>query len=318
MKLTEKEARILACMELRADLPIAKAAKETGYPQHTIRYHLASLENRGVIRRAPFVNIVPAGYACYGVYFSCRTQAKEVNTFLQQLQNIRKVIWVAEMGGDFQYGFAVCVREVYEMQDFLKRLSERFPNMFFEKSIACQFAATPLPRRYLCSKRFDYPELSVCSTGKAIVLDETDHRVLSGLTRLRYNSLRQLAQLLQMPLSTLDDRVKKLEQRRVVLGYMYDVNCALYDVQAYTLLLYAKGLQPGFTEALRKYAAEHPNVVYLYECLGSWDFEFNVEVKSGQEVTRIVQDLQERFGPCLNTIKVLTRFRDLKISFVPY
>ena len=59
-------------------------------------------------------------------------------------------------------------------------------------------------------------------------------------------------------------------------------------------------------------------MVELYRCLGSRDFELNVEVAAGHEVTALVADLNKHCGGHINTIKVLAKFRDLKSSFVPF
>jgi DNA-binding Lrp family transcriptional regulator len=319
MKLSEKEAEVLACIEMRADLPIADVAQETGYQPHTVRYHISSLEDHGIIKRAPFINIVPAGYTNFGIFFSIAVESKDSTpALIEQLMAAKEVTWLAEMGGDYQYGMAVCVKQVYEVQELLSKLSLRFHNLFFDKSVACQFSATAFARGYLSSKRYKSAPLSVADTGTQVVLDELDQKILGSLTRLEYKSNRQLARLMGLPLSTLDARLKKLREKNVLLGYVYEVDSAIFGMQTYTYLIYAKGADRRFGDELYQFAAEHPAVSYLYQCLGSWDFELNVEISDGKEIAELTRQIQNRFGAHINTIKVLPKFRELKYSLVPF
>jgi Lrp/AsnC family transcriptional regulator, leucine-responsive regulatory protein len=319
MKLTDKEAEILACVELRADLPIAEIAAATGHREHTIRYHLKSLEERGIIRRAPLINIAPAGYNFFGIYFSAAAKDQDAMAgLIDILAKDPQVFWLAEMGGDYQYGFAICVRHVYEVRKYLHRRAECCPDLFFQKSVAAQFSATAFYRKYLCAKKFANPPLTIAPGSAPLELDDIDRRILGGMVRLDYRSNRQLAQLLGMPLSSLDLRVKKLEEKGIILGYVYKVDPEKIGMQEHVLLIHASGLSPQLEQALRRYAEEHPAVTYMYECLGSWDFELNVEVTSGQEVAAISRDITERFQKQINTVKALAKYRDLKLSFVPF
>ena len=63
--------------------------------------------------------------------------------------------------------------------------------------------------------------------------------------------------------------------------------------------------------------SKHPNIIYMHECFGSWDYELNVEVRDPREVVRITQELYEAFGSVLNNIRVLSKFEDIKYTAYP-
>lgn len=319
MKLNDKEARILSCVELQADLPLAKIAKETRQQEHSIRYYLKNLEERGIIQRAPFINVEALGYQFFGIFFSLRSDSTSRATEItNRLMEAKQVVWLAELGGDYQYGVAISAKHINEVQSFLFELSKDFPEIFFEKSIACQFQMIRFPRLYLNPGGKQQTTFSVAGPYPLADCDELDRKILSALAQHKPKSRRQLGQLIQVPLSTIDLRVKKLEEKKIIMGYVYQVDSSVYGMGSYTLLVYSKGLNKDFHDQLITFASQHPSIIALYACLGSWDYELNLEVSNNQEVVNISRQLTEQFPENISTIKVLSKFREIKFSYVPF
>jgi DNA-binding Lrp family transcriptional regulator len=321
MKLTDKEAQILACVEMQADLSIEEIQDETGFHEHTIRYHLHSLEERGIIHRRPFINMAVAGYTDVGIYLSPSLgRGLSQADLMGYLSELKDVIWLAELSGDYEIGLAFSVQQIATVEDHLQKLSLHFPNLFYEKVLAAQFRALRFPRRYLHRARAKSAAtpLSLGQAQKVMALDEIDRSVLSALVHRDYRSRRELARLIEMPLSTLDDRVHKLEKSQLIAGYVYDVSAAAFGMQSYILLVFTKGLSQKLTQSLHDFAAEEPSVTFLYSCLGSWDFELNIEVHDYSEVRAVVEALHRKLGNYVNTVKVVTRHKEIKYTFVPF
>lgn len=99
MKLSQKEADILGCIELRGEIAVEDIRKETGYREHTIRYCLKRLKDRGIIRKSPFVNVSMLGYGMHNVFFSVGSENNRLKSQLTKaLIDTPEVLWLAEMG----------------------------------------------------------------------------------------------------------------------------------------------------------------------------------------------------------------------------
>jgi DNA-binding Lrp family transcriptional regulator len=313
MKLTDKEADVLAAVELRADKPIEEIRKETGLRDHTIRYHLKSIEDRGIARPLPFINVYALGYVQYNIFFSVGVQNRKTREdLLKVLVASRSVTWVGEMGADVPFGIGICTRQMHDMHNLLLALSRRFPNVFFEKFVSAQFSCTIFPRKYLSSRKPKVPMLTLGRTTELQQVDELDDRILSGLSLVPHRSRRELAMKVKIPLSTLELRIKKLEQRGVIPGYYYAVDSAKFGILGFKLLVYARGINPDLTAQLLRFCAAHHAVIYLIECFGNWDYEIGVEVKRPEDVIEVTQELYEQCGVSINSVRVLSKFRDLK------
>jgi DNA-binding Lrp family transcriptional regulator len=317
MKLSSKEATVLACTELRTGASMALLQKESGLREHTIRYALRALLARKVITPMPFINLHRLGLTVYSLFFTVGGEKRGAHeALIKSLIASPSVLWVGEFGGEYQYAVGVGVKRLGELIALLDGVSKKHGTIFHDKAISVQVSSTIFPRRYLCSRKNSTKPISVTADSREpYQLDKVDQTILSALTSYGGLSHRQIALKIKVPLSTVELRIRKLREQGVIAGDIYNVDAALCDMESYKLLLYTKGLNREFTFNLAAYSLSHPNIVTLIDCLGSWGYEMNIEVRRAQEVTTIIRELYERFGDSIHTIKTLTKFAYPKVRF---
>ena len=76
MRLSTKEADVLAAVELRASMRVDEIREELGYRAHTVRYALSSLRQRQIIWRLPFINVRALGYTIHNLYIPVGSEKK--------------------------------------------------------------------------------------------------------------------------------------------------------------------------------------------------------------------------------------------------
>lgn len=323
MKLSEKESSVIGAVELKPDISLKSIRRSTGLREHTIRYALKRLEDRKVITKIPLVNLHRLGLITFNVFFSLSAHKREARqAVLKFLNDSPEVVWIGEFGGEFQYGIALVSKSAARVTSFLREVAIRFPNAFFEKELSLQSACTIFPRRYISgtSRKSGANPIRLAHDGadsETTALDELDDRLLSAMATDGSASHRQLAERLKIAASTIDLRVKKLVERKIIAGYIYAVDPGLFEMQQFKLLIYAKGINPELTKSLTAFCAAQINVPSLIECSGSWDYEIGIDVKNAELVSFFVQELYEHFGTVINTVKILTRFRDSKTRWYP-
>jgi DNA-binding Lrp family transcriptional regulator len=319
MRISQSQARILACVELDARRSSSLVAKQAGVKHSTIGYCLRTLEAKGVIRRTAILNLQLDGYSSVGIFFSLASQhGKNPQRLITYLLEQPEVVWAAEYGGDFQYGLALCVRSLFEVHSFLERLAEKHPALLFEKSIVHQNSLLISGHGFLASAKYRGRPIQISPTPERYPLDELDRKILKEITRSSFESRRQVSAALKVPSQTVDLRIKKLESAGVIVGYVYELDTSQFGTHAHKLLLYCKGVASELRARVFEYASRHPAVTHCYECLGAWDYELNVEVEDPRTVTSITQEIYQHFGNDINTIKTLIRYRQLKSNQVPF
>jgi DNA-binding Lrp family transcriptional regulator len=319
MRLSPKEMAILASAELRVDAPIEVLRKDAGYREHTVRYALRRLLERKVIEPIPFINLHRLGYTVYTVLFSAAaSERKGSKSLLESLLEAPYVLWVGEFGGEYQYGIGFCCRRFPELVLYLRELSRKYQQLFFDKVISLQISSTIYPRRYLWQRPLQIaPLTSTFNKQEVVEIDRIDERILSALTTYSLLSHRQIALKLGMPLSSFELRVRKLREQGVLLANVYGFDSRAVGRESYKLLVYTKGLDSSFSAEMHKFCLAQPDVVSLIDCLGVWGYEIGVEVTHGQQVNKITQDLYDAFPNLITTVRPLTKFRYPKVRFFP-
>lgn len=318
MKLSDKETTVLAAAELRAQASITTLKKDTGYQEHIIRHALRRLREKEVIRPIPVINIHRIGFSVYNIFFTTASQGKMARqATVKSFVAAPEVMWVGEFGGEFHYGIAFCARRPVDVVQFLQSISKKHRDVFQEKAVSLTVSNTLFPRKYLSPRKMNLQPVTITFTDSIVEVDDLDLRVLSSLSTHGDLSHRQLAGKLGIPLSTLELRVKKLREKQVIMGDIYVVSPSKFDRQSYKLLVYTKGIDPDVSKKMFAFCSNHPDIVYLFECVGVWAFEVGIEVSRAEDVSTVMHDLYESFAGIVSNIKLLTKFRYPKVRWFP-
>jgi DNA-binding Lrp family transcriptional regulator len=315
MTISGREAKILSAIELNADRTTTELQTLTGHHSHTVRYIIQKLERAGVIQKVPFVDMYPLGYQDFGFYFSLASlQSKAKERLLNLLKTSPLVTFLLELGGDYQYGASMYAKHVAEFTQLLDKLSIISENLFFDKSFTLRVSMTRFNRKYL-SPDSPIQERSFGNTKAPAEIDQTDEAILQALTKNGGLSQRELARRLGLSFASVNSRLQTLTNKQILHGMTYEINPTKIGMQAFQLLVFAKGLSQSFQEELYLYAKRHPSMVYFVRCIGTWDFEIGVEVDKTEEITQIAQELYEKLGQHIVGIKTIPIFSILKYAF---
>jgi len=320
MRLSEREKRVLSLVELSAEEALESIALKSRFREHTVRYALQRLGEREVIgSRRPFINLNLLGFLYYTFYFSLASEDQDKkDLLLRKLQSSSSVMWIMELGGDYQYGVSLCARHINEITAFLNRVSLKIGNIFFEKSVTVRLSYTEFGRKYLSEDGDNLPEpLSIHSVQNAKQIDEVDEKILSAMAHYNYRSVKELSRKISIPATTLDRRKKKYEKDGIIAGYHYRVDAVKFGMQVFKLLVYVKGINPHLHKKLFQFSSQHKSVVYFIECVGNWDYELGVEVENARETTLVTQEIYDHFQNDIRTIKIIPVFGFLKYLNYP-
>jgi len=122
------------------------------------------------------------------------------------------------------------------------------------------------------------------------VLDEKDLKIIEELTRDAEQSITELANKLQMPRTTVQERVKRLKQLGVIKKYtiQVDYNKLGKPATAFILISFEQGAVPQ--KKLAQEIAKLPEVVEAHLITGEWDILIKVRSDSMQSIGSLVVD----------------------------
>lgn len=319
MKLSSTQAKVVALTQLDADLPIAHIRSKLGIRDHTIRYALDRARNQGLITQRYFINLFRIGCLQHEVFFSLSSEKKNSREqLLKKLILSDRVSWIGRLGGEFHYGINICSFQVTEMLQLFDQLSDEYGCIFLEKNLSLRIGLTYFGNRYLAPSIKAQAPLSYRITSERVSIDYVDHQILTAITNRGSDSIHSLARALGLPQSTVDYRFKKLKHSGIIVGSYYNFQPHKAGYLSFLFLISTRGISSTFREKALKFCEAHPEVVLLIESIGSWDFEFAVDVKESEDAMKFSEHLLDSFGSDLHWIKMIPLFSYPKVHEYPF
>jgi DNA-binding Lrp family transcriptional regulator len=131
-------------------------------------------------------------------------------------------------------------------------------------------------------------------------------------------SKAQIGQKLKIPLSTCSLRIQQLEKSGIIAGYTYVVDFSKLGLQAYSLLLATKSHTTALTKRILNFCQSNPEVVYLTENIGAFDYKVGVHLFTPALIIPFQQLLANELGDELVTCTALTAYDYLKVARYPF
>jgi len=312
MRVSKRDGRLLALMQFHADSSVSQRAEESGFKQHIIHYVLKRYSDSGAIRRGVLLDLGRLGMRQFTILFSLsRDGIKQRSKILTYFKSNSQVVWFGVLGGSYQYSVTILVKELDEVHLFLSKLAAKFGDILSKKAISALLSFSVFEKNYLfTTDRAASRELRSTQTQLGNVeLEKLDWALLRALLKEDFVSIQETARQLGVQRSTIDYRLRKLKQEKVLVSSLFYISAARLGFHTYKLYLSARGSPPRLHNNLTRFAYEEPHIVNFSHCLGLWDYALTVEVFEPEQAIKIMEDIQQCFEREIDEIQLLPLFK---------
>lgn len=294
MELDSLDKSILYSLNEDGRSSLKSIAKKCHTSSEVVRYRIDRFRKEGVIKKfMALINFSELGYIGHGVFCSFRGE-DEKQSALKILSEHSRIYWLAEFGGSFDLAFALLSKDTYEFYSMLNSLKEKLP-MLYNWEVAIRIQLNEFPRTYLAEQKRNANPPYFGRKLSQRILDEADFSILKSISQHARIELSELAEKCHLAPSTAAFRLKRLESESVIQGYSPQIACQKFGCQSYQLFLSVENLGKERREAIYRFASSNPNIIFLIETLGKWNFELIYEVKDQRELQKQMALLRERF-----------------------
>lgn len=315
--LSEKERRILVAAQLKANTSVTVLQRETGYPPHVIRHSIKRLLDAEILSPYTLINIAPLGFDKVAVFFSLSTNDQGVRRkAIDYLLGLRCVVSVSELVGDYEYFMSIACRGTTDLASILGQISETI-GCFHQRAVSTRSALFLYQRRYLAELDTPREFVAYHMGGEQIDLGPEYLAILGAIDECGAPTPALLARKTGQPLSSVTYRVARLEQERIIAGYLYGVRVGNLGISMHDVLLSTRSSGPKIRERMHELCLNEPNVIGLAHCLGSWQFELRVEVRDSRELMAFCNRIKVGLGDEVMHLKTHTMVRELKYMKLP-
>jgi Lrp/AsnC family leucine-responsive transcriptional regulator len=123
------------------------------------------------------------------------------------------------------------------------------------------------------------------------MLDELDLKILKTLQQNGRTKRNELAEEIQLSVPSVSERLKKLEDNRIIQGYYTKVNRQAfgYDILAFILVMMDSSKH---YKDLIKHVEKHPHILECYSVLREGSHLLKVCVKNTEALEKLLSEIQ--------------------------
>lgn len=317
-----KDRKILFALEQNARQANIALGKEVGLPPDVVQYRIDRLIDRGVLKFfLGYINFAKLGFVDYGLYLSTQRMSKaQEQEFIKFLTSHPYCPYFCRSGGTYNFVADMLARDPISLMELVTDLTNKFGASLYRREIVTRIHATHFAKQYLLDAS-KAPEPSTYfggTTSRTVKIDENDDQILRMLGADARVRLIDIAQQIGLSSTAVAQRVKRLEEARLITGYFAWIEPQSFGYQSFNLLLKQQNLQTEDEKRLFEFCRVHRHVVWLIKTLGPWDFEIAVEVKSQERLQQVVDELYDKFSEVIQSIEFAPIFRTFKYTQFPF
>jgi DNA-binding Lrp family transcriptional regulator len=312
-KLTKLDRQLLAELEKNARQSNSQIATKLKTSKQVVAYRINRLVEKGII--SEFVTSVNLSLLQMPIYACIYFKLKDSNTSQQKkvmdyLSKHKMIMHVVECGGQYDLFIIFTGRDVWDVQNLMEEILEKFPEALEEYEISFRTSSSRMNRKYLQTK--EQPKYEYMDLFEKINLDKTNIEILKILTKNSRASLLEISTKIKTPISTVRERIKYLVKHKVIQHFSIRVNPLNMGNEIYKILIW-KNFTAQEKAKLKEFFKEKEELTGLNFCLGHWTAEILIEVKTQKELRKVLKDLRGRFN--FSQMTVLVIFEVLKKDF---
>ena len=322
MELRDVEAKVLSAIGLFSDRPLVELARASKLRTHVFRHALDSLFERQMLNRRVIINPCRLGYSIYGLWFSLKPRAGRVHRQLvSHLVASPLVGYVGEFEGEYAYKIDVYCRSAAGFSDFLGEISEKFGDIFAKREMACSISIWDYALKFLAPDKPRPICLGIGFEEETIEVEPRDHEILRMLSVINNESHTSLARRLGIAPTTLEYRIKRLREERVIIGYHIVPEVERMRGMGLSMHVHRiklTRLDRHTRERVLAFAISDPAVYTCTQSVGAFDAELCSAGDSKRTERDFCARLEDALGDFLQEHTGVTILKHYKVNNYPF
>lgn len=307
INLNLKDKKILFELDQNARAPNSYIAKKVGLSKDSVGYRIKRLEKKEFISGYRTI-IDPSKLGYIQNRFALKLidiNSKTIDDIILFLKNEPGCWGVGYNEGGWDITIIYFGKLSSDFYFFYERFMNKFRKFIKEKMTGEILFYNETNRNYLIdnSSRI-YKKLNFNS--EKVNVDRTDIEILNLLSNNARIKLIDLADELKLSSMLVHQRIKKLEKKKIIIGYKTDINVIAIGRDYYGLKINLNDYKEK--EKIMEYIYSIPEMTAMLYSIGDYDIEFDLELTGANEYHKIIDRLRGKFS----TIREIESIRTIK------
>jgi Lrp/AsnC family leucine-responsive transcriptional regulator len=296
-------------------------AKRINSKKEIIAYHINKLEQEGIIKKyIPVFSQARLGLFVYKIYMRFQGLSREQETqIINEFKKSPYINWMAKSVGEWDLMVAIFCHNILE---FSKRkediIFKQYGKYIQDYNVSILEGALIYTRDYLVDKsKREHQGFFYGGTLKEEKIDEVQKEIIRLIRNDARYEVVQLAQKLELNVKTVISKIKDLEKRGIIQGYIVIIDQVKLGVQYFKLDISFQDHSESQYKRVLEYCKSNRYVVNLMTSVGDWEIELEVEAETVEEIYNLAKDLRIEFTTIIKKIDLHIITNEIKVDYLP-
>lgn len=312
-RLSATHARVLAAIQLEADLSATEIARRTRLSHRIVHYHLRRLVDEAVIRPFVLVNPHVLGLTDFCLFLKpIGHHAAMIQRATKLFQSSPLVAFASHLVGEFVFSVSCFGRDIRVVEQLMNDLRRTLPSVSWDTRFAIRIEWTLFERQYL-GRGSVVKSLTRSIYVKPETRSDRDLRFLQHLTARAGQPLSRVSLASGVAEATGRAIEKSMRTSGLIIGRACFIDPKAIGRISYRIVISVTARSPEVDELFRNYGLRREEISEFVICIGLWDYEYNLQLRDPVELGRCVADLYENFRDYIREIQTMSDARLLKL-----
>ncbi len=317
IKLDAFDKKILYELDRDSHTDLSRLAKKLVRSKPFILYRMRRLEETGVITSyTAIVDMSKLGYFTFRVYFKLQQMTRE--DAQQVVEHVRKnlhQVWtITTMHGKWDMALFLGVRTISEFHEIWDSIMLRYKKNIKMYNVAVYAPIYNFNRTFFADSKEEVLT-RVYGAGEKEDIDELDRKIIELYAPNVRQSALDVARKLKVSGDTVRNRIKKLEKRKVIVGYKIGLGLERLRHVSFRVDLQLSSTHRN--KELFEFCRIHKNIYQINKSIGGADFEIEVIVKDVNHLFDVIDEIKKRFSDVVNDVDYFGFSTFHVLAFIP-
>lgn len=312
IKIDKIDMRLLNELRKNSRRSFRKIAKNVGVSPQKLHFRIQRLiENNAIIGFPAIVDYAKLGYLNHGALIQLvKLSKEEKEAFIQYLISLPEIVFLAKCAGTADLILSATTKNSVEFVDIFRKIEEKFPGYIRNFESNLYLGIIFFARFYEGNNE----NKTIIYGGKPeiVMLDEIDKKLLKLLSQNCRLSTVTIADQLSLSIDTVRNRIKKLQQLKIIAGYTVSLESKILGYENYEIMIKLQNITFKKQKEILSYCQQKNNVQFLINFLGNWDLDIVLYVKNSDELQDFIVGFRDRFYDIIKDMKEIRVLSTLK------
>jgi DNA-binding Lrp family transcriptional regulator len=308
-------------LEKDSSQSVSELAKKLQRSKEVVSFRIRRLEKEGILLgSSAIVDMSKLGYFTFRVYFRWQNMTEAQRREFYNDVKVRENIWTTTvLHGKWDFAFFIGVKSDKYIQSFHKIWTEillKYKEKIAESKIAIYSPVYNFNKRFFLD--FEMPTETierVYGEGPPVEHDELDERIIKAYASNVRLPVTKIAEELNVSSETIRQRIKKLEQKGVIVGYKINLDLPKLGYQGYRVDFLLDSIERN--QELFEYLKQHKYFYQVNKSIGGADFETEIVVESLNHLLVLLDEVMQRFSDVIKGYEYFGYSEFPTLSIVP-